>query len=356
MTSRFVTARKGTPEFEALIRGTFSKQERALPTETHFVGTPEEEVTFEIMDPIQIKKPIPYWGFLGPQKLIFILFPIFYIVLRNWDSPKIQAGELEGLILSLVLSLLCVQIKVDIHDFISGYDRIREEKGRGILRQGFRTVAQLERDFKIFAILAVLVSLLPVLIKPQRVFSLVLTLILFLCGYKQGVMKNNRLLRDVALALIAGPILAYWIEPQIHLLLFGLIWGLQVYFVLQLDNFRSYLSLAQAKEKNLLTLRSFDQAPPILWSLWALSLIVYASLRLVDSHPVWYGGSVLILVVLGFRWKKSLFNVGSPAGSEIEKVVRSGYQLFYLFIALWLIEILFKAILAPPLLLWFTLR
>lgn len=295
--SRFITAKKGTAEYDQLIRGTFSKTERALPIESLRVGTPDEEVTFEIVSQKTVKTRLPYLGFLGPQKLLFVLFPVFYFVMLTWNSPIFHSPELECLIMGLVLSVLCVQIKVDVHDFISGYDRIRGVKGQKVLRQGMRTVAQLEKDFKVFAAGAVFISLIPLIARFERLIPLLLTLILFYFGYKRGVSKSNRLIRDLALSLIAGPILAYWVLPQLSSLLFGLIWGFLVFFVLQLENFQYYFALTQAHEKNLLTSKSFDSAPSTLWALWASCLMVYAAVRLLQSHIVWFGGSILILVV-----------------------------------------------------------
>lgn len=352
--SRFRTAKKGTKEFDRLIRGTFSETERALPIESLRVGTPDEEVTFEIVGKATVKSRLPYLGFLGPQKLLFVLFPVFYFVMLTWNDPSFQSPELECLIMGLVLSVLCVQIKVDVHDFVSGYDRIRGIKGQRVLRQGLRTVAQLEKDFKVFAAVAVFISLIPLIARFERLIPLLVTLGLFYFGYKKGVDKSNRLIRDLALAVIAGPTLAYWVLPEVSSLPFGLVWGILVFFVLQIENFQYYLALTQAHEKNLLTLKSFDHAPTTLWALWALCIMVYAAVRLMQSHIIWFGGSILILIVLSFQWRKSLLKLLSPAGSEIEKIAKAGHQLFYVFIALWIIELLFKALIAPSVLSWFN--
>lgn len=354
MASQFVTAKKSTAEFDRLIKGTFSKTQRALPVQNLRVGSLEEEVTFEIIDVKNIPKRFAYTGFIGPKKLLFVLFPIFYFAIRDWSKPLLASPELECLICGLILSLLAVQIKVDIQDFISGYDRIRGDKGQKVLNKGLKTVAQLERDFKIVSILAFAVSTVPIIFEPKRIFSFALTLVLFGAGYSFGVIKKNRLVRDLALGFIAGPILAFWIMPKISSLSFGFIWGFFVFFALQLEHFQHYFAQTQAGEKNLITLKSFDQAPKILWVVWATCLIVYSLIRSQTSHIAWWGGSMLILIIFSFIWRKSLFNLKSPAGSEIDKIVLAGNQLYYTFITLWTAELLFQALVAPLVFVWFS--
>lgn len=353
MAARYVTARKGSPEFEKLITGTFSVSERALPVQNLRVGAADEEVTFEIVEVKNIVSQFAYLGFVGAKKLLFVLFPVFYFAFLDWTRPVLTAIELVCIITGLFFSILAVQTKVDIQDFISGYDRIRGEKGQKVLGKGWKTVFQMEKDFKIIVGFAIALSIVPIIYEPKRILSVLLTLGLFFLGYKLGVSRKNRFNRDIALALIAGPCLAYWILPQTSSLLFGIIWSFFVFFALQLEHFQHYFAQTQAGEKNLITLRSFDQAPQILWAVWATSLLVYALVRLVNSHIAWFGGSLLILIILSFKWRKSLFNLKSPAGSEIDKIVLAGNQLYYTFISLWVAELLFKAIVAPLVFAWF---
>lgn len=354
MASQFVTAKKGSPEFEKYINGTFSETQRALPIQNLRVGSADEEVTFELVPVSSIVSKFAYLGFVGPKKLLFVLFPIFYFAMRDWVKPVLLSPELECIIFGLILSILAVQIKVDIQDFISGYDRIRGDKGQKVLSKGWKTVSQLERDFKIVSVLAFIFSIIPIIFEPKRIISVVLTLALFLIGYRLGVSKRNRLIRDFALAIIAGPCLAFWIMPQTMSLPFGMVWGSFVFFALQLEHFQHYFAQTQAGEINLITLKSFDQAPLILWAVWVSCLVIYSVIRSLTSHIAWWGGSMLILIIMSFLWRKSLFGLKSPAGSEIDKIVQTGNQLFYTFITLWVAELLFQAIIAPLAFAWFS--
>src|SRR6476646_3405001 len=98
MASQFVTAKKGTPEFEKLIKGTFSDSQRALPVQNLRVGSADEEVTFELIPVSDIKAKFAYLGFVGPKKLLFVLFPVFYFAMRDWVKPVLLSPELECII------------------------------------------------------------------------------------------------------------------------------------------------------------------------------------------------------------------------------------------------------------------
>lgn len=353
MASQFITAKKGTVDFDKLIRGSFSETHSALPIQNLRVGSEDEEVTFELIDKKDIVSKFAYFGFVGPKKLLFVLFPVFYFAMLSWNKPILFSTELECIIFGLIFSVLSVQIKIDIQDFISGYDRIRGEKGQKVLNKGWKTVLQLERDFKIISVFAICLSIVPIIFQPQRILSVILTFILFFLGYKLGISRRNRLIRDLALAFIAGPCLAYWIVPQPDSLMFGVVWSFFVFFSLQLEHFQHYFAQTQAGEKNLVTFRSFDQASQMLWTVWAICLIVYAIMRFMTTHLAWWGGSMIILIVLSLIWRKSLYNLKSPAGSEIDKITLAGNQLFYTFIALWVAELLFQALIAPLVFAWF---
>jgi hypothetical protein len=351
--AEFRTAKKGTPEFEQLIRGTFSGTQRALPVQNLRVGSRDEEVTFEIVERAQIKSKFAYFGFLGPKKLLLILFPVFYFAMESWNKPLILSSEMICIVLGLLFSILAVQIKVDIQDFISGYDRIRSDKNRLVLVNGVKTVAELDRDFKIFSGLAIILAIIPIIYQPHRILSALVTLLLFYIGYELGTRQKDRLLRDVALAVIAGPCLAYWILPLASSLVFGFVWAFFVFFALQIEHFQHYFAQTQAGEKNLITLRSIDQAPKVLWYVWGVALLVYVIVRALTSHIAWWGGSIAILLVMSFIWRKPLFALKSPAGSEIDKTVLTGTQLYYTFITLWVAELMFQAMIAPLVLAWF---
>jgi len=356
MSPRYVTAKRGTPDFHKLMTGTFSTEERALPVQSLRIGRPDEEVTFEI---IPLSK-IPHVGglkilksFLPLKKVLFVLFPLFYFTLRDWNRPLLSSTEVVLMLVGLVLALAAVQMTVDSEDFVSGYDRIRGSHGQRVLSEGLRSVFQLQNSIRLLLGAALGCGLLPLVVEPLRILGFLLGAGFLIVGYKKGVTQKNRLVRDVFLALIAGPCLAFGIVPQVESLAFGTVWAFFVFFELQIEHFQFFFAQTEAGEKNLMTLKSFDHAPRILWWVWGLSILIYSVLRLQQSQMALWIGSVLILATLSRPWRHELFSLASPAGSQIDRVCDKGHQLYLTFVSLWVVELCFSAWIAPLVFSWF---
>lgn len=356
MNSKFITAKRGSEDFDRLITGRFSKTERALPVQALRVGKADEEVTFEIVSldkTLKLNMKEVLKSFLQLKKILFVLFPLFFFVMRDWNQPFLSSVELVCILAGIVLTLLAVQMKVDSEDFISGYDRLRGSRGQKVLARGARSVTDLHQYTRVALVVAVVCGLVPLVVEPLRVFGFFTGAALLSIGYKWGVSRKNRLIRDVCLALIAGPCLAFGIVPQLSSLSFGFVWSFFVFFDLQIEHFHHYFAQTEAGEKNLMTLKSFDQAPHILWAVWALSLIVYVLYRSLGSQIAVWIGSIVILAILSLQWRSQLFKLSSPAGSEIDRVAEKGHQLYLTFITLWVAEILFRTLVAPLVFVWF---
>lgn len=356
MSSQFVTAKRGSPEFDRLITGRFSRSERALPVQSLRVGKKDEEVTFEIVPlekTLKLSSKEVLKSFLQLKKILFVLFPLFYFVMRDWNRPFLSSAEILFILAGIILTLLAVQMKVDSEDFISGYDRIRGSRGQKVLSQGARSVSELERYIRISLIASVICGLIPLIVEPYRILGFAAGAVLLFIGNKWGVNRKNRFIRDVCLALIAGPCLAFGIFPETTSLGFGLIWSFFVFFDLQIEHFHHYFAQTEAGEKNLMTLKSFDQAPKILWTVWAISLILYVVYRSLQSQMAVWIGAVLILAYLSLQWRRQLFKLSTPAGSEIDRVAEKGHHLYLTFITLWVAEVLFRSLVAPLVFAWF---
>ncbi|MFN8791408.1 MAG: hypothetical protein ACK5Y2_08145 [Bdellovibrionales bacterium] len=356
MSPRYVTAKRGTPDFHKLITGTFSPDERALPVQSLRIGRPDEEVTFEIVPLSQIQKVSALKilkSFLPLKKLLFVLFPLFYFVLRDWNRPLLSSAEVVLMLVGLIFALAAVQMTVDSEDFVSGYDRIRGSHGQRVLSEGHRSVFQLQKYVSLLLAAALACGLLPLLVEPLRILGFLVGAGFLIVGYKKGVTQKNRLLRDIFLGLIAGPCLAFGIVPQVESLAFGAVWAFFVFFELQIEHFQFFFAQAEAGEKNLMTLKSFDHAPRILWSVWGLSVLVYSAFRLQQSQMALWIGSVLILATLSRPWRRELLSLASPAGSQIDRACEKGHQLYLAFISLWVVELGFSAWMAPLVFSWF---
>ncbi len=356
MSRRYRTAKRGTTDFEQLITGSFSRTERALPIQSLRVGKSDEEVTFEIVPRSKIPS-MPLGAilksFLPIKKILFVLFPLFFFVIRDWNRPFLSSVEVLLIFLGTLLALLAVQIRIDSEDFISGYDRIRGAKGQAVLSDGVYTVAELKGKTRLLLSVAVVLGVVPLLLEPFRMISFTLAILFFYVGYKKGVIQKNRFVRDIYLALIAGPCLAYGIVPKIESLEFGLVWSLFVFYELQLEHFQFYFAQTEAGEKNLMTLFSFDQAKKVLWATWGVALIGFTIYRALYGQLALWIGFILILTFISLKWRSNLYALATPAGSQIDRVCEKGHHLNLTFISLWVVELLFQAFVAPLVFAWF---
>lgn len=355
MKQRFETVKRGDPRFTQLISGQFSKTERAIPVPDLQVGESQEEVTFKIVDRSSLPKLTWQEMFRKTVKarhLLLVLFPLFYFLISTWNQPTLSSLEILFIALGLVVSFFAVQLKIDTQDFVSGYDALRDSKSLSVLKSGVTGVSEVEARIQKLVGFAVGLGLVPLVLEPYRCLALLGTAILFFVGYTFGAQKKNRLFRDVCLGLTAGPLLAFGILPQISSLSFGFVWALFIFFSLQIDHFQNYFQQTRAHEKNLITNLSFDQAPQILWWVWGFSIMTFSIWSLLTSKISVWLGTVLIITFFSFDWRKKLFSIKSPVGSEIEKVCLQGHQMYLIFLLLWATELLFKAWLAPLVFLW----
>lgn len=355
MKQRFETVRRGDQRFDLLISGKFSTQERAIPVQSLQIGEPHEEVTFKIIDRQSLPKISWIEMFrktVKPRHLLLVLFPLFYFLISTWNQPLISSFEILFIFFALVISFFAVQLKIDTQDYVSGYDRLRDTHSLSALKSGAIGVSEVQVRIQRLAGLAFGLGLIPLILEPYRFFALAGTAVLFYLGYSLGSQKKNRLFRDICLSLTAGPLLAFGILPQLSSLPFGFVWSLFIFFSLQVDHFQNYFEQTRAGEKNLITNNSFDQAPKTLWCVWGLAMMTFSIWSLFTTEISVWLGTVLIILYFSFSWRKKLFAVKSPVGSEIEKACLLGHQLYLIFLLLWATELVFKAWLAPLVFLW----
>jgi|GEM_PF-2995276 hypothetical protein len=355
MKHRFETVRRDEARFDELISGRFSKLERAIPVQSLQVGDPHEEVTFKIIERDLLPKMS--WkqllrSTIKIRHLLLVLFPLFFIVISTWNKPQLSSLEIFFIAVGLFVSFFAIQLKIDIQDFVSGYDRLRNEKSLQILKSGATSASELQVKIQKLLGTAFGIGMIPVLLEPLRALSLLATLILFGIGYKLGSQKKNRFIRDICLSLLAGPVLAYGVLPQPGSIYFGFVWAVFVFFSLQIDHFQNYFEQTRAGERNLITNSSFDKAPQILWSVWSTALLLFAIWNLLAIKGYVWLGSVLIIAFVSYKWRSRLVALKSPLGSDIEKVCEQGHQLYLTFILLWTTELFFQAWLAPLVFLW----
>lgn len=355
ITKRYETVHRKDPRFFELISGEFSNTDRAIPLQSLQSVWPEEEVTFEII----AKSQLPSFSLkellrsmLKVRHVLLLVFPIFYLIFLGWNQPQLTSVEIILILLGLLATFLAVQLRIDIRDYISGYDRLRGDQGLPLLRQGVLSVNEAKKWEQRFAGLAVGFGVIPLTLEPARLMAFIFALSGLILADWSGSRVQNRFNRDVALSLVAGPILCFGILPTWDAIAFGFVWSLILFFNLQIDHYENFFVQTKAGEKNFLNRVSFDDAGLRLWKTWATAMMVYSVWSLLKyGLSVWLV-TVLILFYYGVHWRKSVLNLKSSLGSGLIKICESARQLISILILLWVSELVFRAWIAPLVFAW----
>ena len=127
--SRWKTLSRQDPEFLSYLDGSFSLTHVAMPVRSLNVGSPREEVTFEIVASESLEKPSVFKVaalLLRPATLALSLGPmlatLFFCLAQGWTvNPAIVASSLVG----VLLFHAAVNLFNDYGDHMRGQDRIR---------------------------------------------------------------------------------------------------------------------------------------------------------------------------------------------------------------------------------------
>jgi 1,4-dihydroxy-2-naphthoate octaprenyltransferase len=349
LVSEVVTLSKGSPEFESYLLGTFSKDKRALPVRTLNANSSLETVTFEIKSISEIEMPslpVLLLYLLKVRALILVLFPMYLILVKNTADKTI----LDPVVVLLsTLGILCTYIAVnlrnDFTDHIKGLDRINPKAGSRVIQKGWMTAAQVKSWANFFVGLALGAASLVIFAFPVVVGVVLLT---FLVGIwaqflKKGSFKYQRG-GEVFVFLLLGPFLTtgYHISIagswDLESLFLGVIWGWLVVFLQHIKNFEFIIINSQAGFHNTVTWLGFDKAKTMLkwWWLIFLSMFIAYHIEYAGSFWTWFLGGVLAFSA--FPFFIGINNLQSPAGSDLVRVRKRGYNLVLVTIFLWALE------------------
>lgn len=355
MNSRFETAKRGEKRFQELMTGEFSNTERALPVKSLQVGLSDEEVTFEIV----AKSQLPAFSFkdfikslIKVHLLTLLVFPVFFFVFETWTKPEITSVEIIFILMGIIFTYAAVQLRIDRRDYESGYDRLRSLKDMSYLRRGMISVKEAKAWEQRMAGFAIGFGMIPMVLEWKRIIVFVLAVMGIIIADRLGSANRNRLIRDLSLSLVAGPLLAYGILPNLQSIGFGIVWSFLIFYSLQIDHFENYFEQTKSGEKNFLNQVSFDFVGGRLWKTWSTFILAFSVWNMWrEGLSVWIG-TVLILFFSSWQWRKQLLSLKSSVGSEIKKVSFVAHQMIVLLILLWVAELVFRAWIAPLVFVW----
>lgn len=338
MSTEFVTLKKSDPLFLNYLWGsaeTLKKNNlRALPVKTYNLGTIEESVTFEVQSKDKIQSPNIFSTLISLMKLntfILVLFPAFYLLVKNHvDSVLNNPLTFVFAVISSLFLFAAINIRNDIVDHISGFDRVNIAFSKKAIRSGWISA----RSASIFSWALVLIAAIwavPVVIIYSQLFLIIaVAAALFAIGrfYKKNSYKDQHF-GEIILFVVSGPLLSLGLQMSMgapvddEVVSFGTLWGFFVVYLIQVNNFSHMMTSSLSGIKNTMTKLGFDVSQKVLiW--WWLFLVALCFLFLAKYSTVFWslaGFSALVLFSIPLCFRIS--NIKSPMGSGLIQIKKS---------------------------------
>jgi 1,4-dihydroxy-2-naphthoate polyprenyltransferase len=355
MPTQFATLKKNDPNFANYLWGGFSQNEIAIPIKSYNLGTPEESVTFEIKQHHEIQKPsffVVLSALIKVRSFIILLFPILYVLLVNYQQPTFDFLSFLFAMASSVALFAGLNVRNDVHDHVSGYDRVNIDSNLKPIRLGWVTAKAASQFSLVLVFIAGALSVPTLLFNPQVLWVVLFSLGLFLIGrFAKNNSYKNQHFGELVLFMLVGPCLVLGFQLasgaaiDLQVLLFGILWGLAVLFLIQLNNFSHIMTSSQNGIRNTITKLGFDLAPKFLVFCWLVFLVVWSAHQFLFFNNVVGLLSSLALVAISMAFFFKILNIKSPMGSGLNKARRSGYYLFLATVALLMLQIAYTNLL-----------
>lgn len=347
--SEYVTLQRQSPQFREYLRGTFSKDFRALPVQTLNVNSSSETVTFRVVPVSEIEKP----SFISLVFQVFkvrtfflILMPMFLILTKNVDDRTMQDPVSTVIAtLGVLFAFVAVNLRNDYMDHMKGVDRILERSGSRAIQNGWVTAAQVRFYSSILLALAVLCAIPVIFAFPETAYPIGAGLVVGLWAqFKKQNSFKYQIGGEFYLFLMLGPLLTVGYQlamgvPYDHESMWlGVVWGWLILFVVHLRNFMNIFPSSQAGFKNTINWLGFDRSRRVLAYWWIAFIAINLAYHREYAGIYWgyYLTMVLGFVSLSFLFK--LKSLSSPVGSDLRKTFRSGFYLFLVTIGMWVFE------------------
>ncbi len=294
--SKYKTLSKSDPDFEAYLRGSFSKQQMAVPVRTLNVRSQNEEVTFEILDQASIDRPsffIVLLKLLRPQTLTFSVGTMIVAFITS------QRMHLTADLLTSVLTIFAIlffhaalNLLNDYYDHIKGHDRINPHGGSRMIQKAWIPAYQVQ-GFAFFFFALSFIFAVPVLLLHSFIF-IGLVFLCLLAGIEFTTHKiglKNFGLGEYLVYFLTGPLLTsgfIWsITNQFvwQMLLLGSIFGACTLFFYHFSNIENILTDALARRKTWAVYLGIDRAKKFLWLIGGFFLLSYFSFAIFYSFP-----------------------------------------------------------------------
>jgi 1,4-dihydroxy-2-naphthoate octaprenyltransferase len=339
MPTQYVTLKQSEPDFSKYLWGLNEGDKRAVPVRTYNVGTPEECVTFEIKNRDEILRPGFFVFFAAVVKVrsfILILLPLFYVLVKTQ-----MQGTLSDPFGGVLAALACVflfaglNIRNDMNDHISGYDRVNLDAALKPIRQGWVTAQQLSKWSLILIGVAGVLAVPVVLMHLELLKVLGLSLFMFFAGRfaKRNSYKHQHF-GEIVLFMLAGPALVSGYQISLgagldtEALAFGVLWGSAVLFLVQVNNFSHIMTSSQSGITNTMTKLGFDISQKFLMLEWVGMIVAWLLFQAFFGHRILGVPGTVVLVLCSVPLFRALLNIKSPMGSSLQTIRKKAHVAF----------------------------
>ena len=346
--SSFITLKKSDADFKKYLWGNFSSTERALPLATMNLNSPEETITFEVVDKASIQKPSAisiFFTLIKFQTLHLILIPLFYVLVKNYVDNRFRDPTTCAIAAVAMLFLFAAfNIRNDINDHISGYDRVniihRGQYGKPI-KLGWITAKQAAGLSWLLTLISMVLSF-PVMLRQREEARVILvSLVLIIAGrlLTKNSYKNQRW-GEIIFFILAGPAVLSGYQVALgagidtEVLAFGVLWAWAIQFLVHLNNFSHILTSSQAGIKNTITNAGFDKAKMILSVWWIAFIGLWILYHYFYASVFWLILTTVILIFWSIPTLIKINETQSPVGSELIALKKVGYRNFLLMCGL----------------------
>ena len=350
MAANFLTLKISDSRFSSYLWGDFSDSQKAIPVKSYNLGTPEESVTFEVCGNEEIAKP-SFFKFIDSlfkvRSYVLILFPLFFILVKNASNTNLDIVSIVFATAAMKFLFGGLNIRNDVNDHLSGFDRVNLDLGQKPIRQGWISARDASRISNFCLLAGVLCGMPCVLLNPPLVYVVGSALVLALGG--ELVKKNsykNRHIGEATLFALTGPLLVSGLQLScgapldFEVLSFGILWGAGVLFLIQVNNFAHIMTSSQHGIQNTMTKLGFDLSQKFLIFCWSVFLFFWTAYQYNFHGDLSGWAATFVLYAYSVYLFRQLLHIKSPMGSGLRAVRSLAYKVFFSAVAIMFLQCL----------------
>ena len=350
--TKLVTLKRADPLFNKYLWGDIrenGQKLRALPIETLNLNSNDEVVTFQIFSKSQIKKPQAFVFVASLIKLksyILILLPLFFVLAKNYiDNRFYDPFSLSFASIAMLFFYAALNIRNDLNDYISGYDRVNFSFSKKPISLGWISALKASRVSWVLFALAFLFSLPALILEPELDRVVAVVALLFMLGqfFKKNSYKDQSL-GEIILFILIGPGVASGYQVALgsgidtEILAFGVLWSFAVLFLIHINNFSHLLTSSQAKIQNTITRMGFDKTQKFLIIWWSLFFVFWFLFHWFYASSLWTYFTTSLLVFWSIPTLIKINQIRSPIGSDLNLIRKQVYKTFLMMTVLFFVE------------------